>query len=145
MCHQCPHWPDVKTGKYDNAEFAKAPCSRCNFTGDNRPRHIAGGDVVTYDDSYAENAVASPEPVEDDGPDIPESMRVFFHEWLQLSTFQRDCLAAKLSDPALTLADIAKQHGVTSQAVHIAVHNANRRICRLAGIKTLIRRYRKRS
>lgn len=143
VCHQCPHYPDVQAGKYDGVSFSKVPCSRCRFTGDARVRHIAGKDVVVFDGSYAEGVAATPEPVEDDGPDIPASMRTFFQEWVRLSPLARDAFAMKLSDPALTYADIASRFGVTTQAVHVAIHVANRRICRISGLRSLVRRNRK--
>jgi len=70
VCHKCPHYPDVKAGKYDNTEFSKVPCSSCHFTGDHRARHIAGGDVVSFE-QHAVHTVPAMAPAQDDST-IPE-------------------------------------------------------------------------
>ena len=137
ICTDCHH-----DGKQPGT-FKASPCAKCHFTGDlpknKGASHVSIDNLVLPegDQDYAVHALMeateTPEEVQqglelaaqafsEETPERGVMMRDFMAVWLRMTPQNRDAIAALLTGG--DIASVARERGVSFQAVHSAVLRA---------------------
>ena len=127
-CTICKHYPDVQSGKYDNVQWSKVPCSKCRYTGDQPNKK--GQICYSVDALEGGNGAETFEPavaLMDDTDWRFEAFRCLIRDIMSLSLTAREVVCRRLIKPDESLTDIAADLGVTVQACQQGFRTACRK------------------
>ena len=138
-CHKCPHRAAVEAGKYADTPFERVPCFACRFTGD-IPNH-KGRSILSLDaEGGAVNEIAQGELADRDTPlpELPTGLLDFFTTWLELPSLARDSFAWRVLHPTVGMDALAKERGISTQAVQQALKRAEPPLCTHLGARFIV-------